>query len=254
MDITAELMDKLLLASNAQVFEDDIYNPEYEALQKRYDESEKRKREFDEMIQNKMAKKAVATEFFKKLKNRKKNILKFDIDLWNGLLDHIEVHSPRDMRFLFRDGTVIKIDMVEEEKKLPALTKKQKEEIAGLRRDGMTYNKIASKMGLTQGQVRSFCLSRTAETSTGNAKQGEQSVCKTCGKKLVHTPGYRKKMFCSDGCRRDWWNRFGKLNTGANWATYSIVCQHCGKTFVTYGKNRKYCCRECFNKSRWHQS
>jgi DNA invertase Pin-like site-specific DNA recombinase len=253
IDITAELMDKLLLESTSQVFEDDIYNPEYEALQKRYNESKKRELELDEMIQNKMAKKAVATEFFKKIKNRKKNILKFDIDLWNGLLDHIEVHSPRDMRFLFRDGTVIKIDMVEEDKNLPALTKKQKEKIAQLRRDGMTYNKIASKMGLTQGQVRSFCLSRTAETSTGNSKKGEQSVCKTCGKKLVHTPGYRKKMFCSDGCRRDWWNRFGKLNTGENWATYSIVCQHCGKTFVTYGKNRKYCCRECFNKSRWHK-
>jgi hypothetical protein len=40
----------------------------------------------------------------------------------------------------------------------------------------------------TQGQVRSFCLSRTAEKSTVNSKRTKPSVCKTCGKKLVPTP------------------------------------------------------------------
>jgi hypothetical protein len=93
------------------------HDPEYQALQSRYEESEKQEIELAANIQNKMAKKVIATEFFEKFMDPKKPVSKFDIDLWNGLLDHIEVQSPNDIRFLFRDGSEIKVDMEKEEKK-----------------------------------------------------------------------------------------------------------------------------------------
>ena len=60
---------------------------------------------------------------------------------------------------------------------------------------------------------------------------------------------HRKKKFCSDACRLKWWYANSeKLNKKAN---YDCTCQFCGKVFVSYGnKNRKYCSRSCYGKSR----
>ena len=203
MEITAKLIERITNRLAQEEPEEVPYDSDLESLQIRYEGLEKRTSELNAKIHNKLDKKVIATEFFDKLKNRKKPISNFNIDLWNGLLDHIDVYSQNDVRFLFRDGSEIKVDISEEERKRPALTDNQKEQIADLRRSGLIYNKIASKMSLTQGQVRSYCLSRASRQETN----GNKEFCKTCGKVLVHTPGYRKKIFCCDGCRSDWWNR-----------------------------------------------
>ncbi|NQT60040.1 MAG: RNA polymerase subunit sigma-70 [Bacteroidetes bacterium] len=133
------------------------------------------------------------------------------------------------------------------------MTEKQKEQITELRRNGLTYDNIGKRMGLPTGQIRSFCLSRIPVRDTDNQEEGEQAYCKTCGKMLVHTPGYRKKIFCSDGCRQDWWNHYAQIKTGKGWATNEVICQGCGKTFATYGVKRKYCSRKCYVEKKRNQ-
>ena len=244
MDIVTELLNRM--ASEPREPDDTPIEEEaeYRELQQRYKKAKERKNELTKKIEDKEAKKAVATEFFNELKSRKDPITEFNPDLWNGLLDHIKIHSEEDIRFIFKDGSEVKVDRLEEEKKRPDLTERQKYKITTLRRDGITYKSISKQMDLPVSQIRSFCLSRTAPQ---NDKAG---YCKTCGKKLSHTPGYKKKIFCSDGCRQDWWNRFGDLKYGKGRATFNIVCKHCGKEFITYGKNRKYCNREFYSKDK----
>ncbi len=251
MEITAELMNRVSLRNEQEEPEEAPYDSEYEVLLLRYVDAKKLKQEIDAKIQDKIDKKVLATEFFEKLKDHKGPLSKFNIDLWNALLYHIDVYSPNDVRFLFRDGSEIKVDMSIEEKRRPDLTAEQKKEISELRGTGLTYNKIALRMKLSQGQVRSFCLSRV---SNHDKNKGTPEYCKTCGKKLVHTTGYKKKIFCSDGCRLDWWNVNANLKTGKYRAPHKFVCQNCGKTFVAYGKDRKYCNKACFLESRWKKS
>ena len=246
MDITVELMNRITGRINPITSDKAVYDPEYETLQDRSLEAEKLKLELDAKIQDKMVKKAIATEFFEKFKDQKGPIAKFTSDLWNALLCHIDVYSPNDVRFLFRDGSEIKVNMAEEERKRPELTQKQKEQITEFRRMGLPYVKIGEKMGLPMGQIRSYCLSRIPKPDNDKQEEGAQTYCKTCGKKLEHTPGYKKKIFCSDGCRQDWWNRNATTRPGKAKATQEIICQGCGKKFVAYGTKRKYCSRECY--------
>jgi len=68
---------------------------------------------------------------------------------------------------------------------------------------------------------------------------------KTCGKRLEHTPGKRKKQYCSDGCRMDWWN--AHQDEVKRKAFYQFTCVCCGKSFSAYGNaKRSYCSHECY--------
>ena len=250
MSVTAELMERMSSGQPSSRSNGYAHTQEYQALQIRYEQAEKRKEELDNTIQDKVAKKVLATSFFDNLKKQNSQVVRFDEDLWSGLVDHLKVHSPNDVRFIFRDGSEIKVDLSEEEKKRPPLTEKQMTEISSLRRDGMSYAKIGEKLNLPRGQVRSFCLSRTSKNEAAVQEDGEHVLCKTCGKELEHTPGFRKKIFCSDGCRQDWWNRYAKFKAGEGRATNKVTCQNCGETFVTYGTNRKYCSRKCYTEHR----
>jgi DNA invertase Pin-like site-specific DNA recombinase len=253
MSVTAELMDRMSSGQPSSRSNEYAHTQEFQALQIRYEQAEKRKEELDNTIQDKVAKKALATSFFDNLKKQNSQVVRFDEDLWNGLVDHLKVYSPNDVRFIFRDGSEIKVDLSEEEKKRPPLTEKQMTEIRSLRRDGMSYAKIGEKLNLPRGQVRSFCLSRTSENEAAVQEDGEPVRCKTCGKELEHTPGFRKKIFCSDGCRQDWWNRYAKIQAGEGWATNEVICQNCGEKFVTYGTKRKYCSRKCYTEHMWQE-
>ena len=251
--VTRELMETMAAREEVESETLTAHEGEYQVLQQRLKKDSKRLQQVEKAIEDKVEKKQLATQYYDELQECKETITSFNADLWNALLDFITVYSPDDVRFHFCDGSIIKVDKPAIEKKLPTLTARQKKKIAEFRREGISYNKIAARMHLTQGQVRSFCLSRSSEPNQ-TSQQGESGYCKTCGKPLVHTPGYRKKIFCSDGCRQDWWNRFGQLKSGAERATYSVVCQHCGKTFIAYGKVRKYCSRKCYVDSRWNRS
>lgn len=79
-----------------------------------------------------------------------------------------------------------------------------KEEIKRLSQKGYGYKKIAKELNISIGSVRNAL----AEVPDGE-------VCKNCGGKLKFIAGKKKKTFCCDSCRYDYWNKQkkeGKLN------------------------------------------
>lgn len=75
---------------------------------------------------------------------------------------------------------------------------------------------------------------------------GSQFYIVTGKKFSQQKPGAKKKSFCSDRCRYIWWNH------SRNKRPYRLVCQHCGRDFISFGnQNRKFCGRECYLLSRY---
>ena len=73
-------------------------------------------------------------------------------------------------------------------------TEKSKE-ILQYREQGLGYKRIAALTGYSLNTVKSVCRRNP---------NGEEKLCLQCGAKLVRTPHYREKKFCSDTCRMAW--------------------------------------------------
>ncbi len=74
-----------------------------------------------------------------------------------------------------------------------------KNKIIKMKENGDGYKKIATTLNLSIGSVRNALKERE-----------DDSQCKHCGKKLVFTPGKKRKIFCSDTCRYAYWNEVKK--------------------------------------------
>jgi endogenous inhibitor of DNA gyrase (YacG/DUF329 family) len=129
------------------------------------------------------------------------------------------------------------------------MTTIEKENISKLRHAGFGYTAIANELNISINTIKSFC--KTNNLGGVKAKKNnltkEISFCLNCGLELVHTPGKKKKKFCSDKCRSQWWN-----NNREGKSSYQIRCKACNKTFHTYkNSNRKYCSHECYISDRF---
>ena len=138
------------------------------------------------------------------------------------------------------------------------MTDIQRKQIQEMRIQGMGYRAIANAVGLTRDIVRNYCKSNNlegyAKELTLNIKEkihnGE--ACPYCGKEIYQPIVGRHKKFCSDTCRRQWWNEHPELIQKKDTAIYIANCIYCGKEFKVYGnKNRKYCNRECYIHDRF---
>lgn len=80
----------------------------------------------------------------------------------------------------------------------------------------------------------------------------DKTACPYCGKLLSNPPTGRKKRFCSDECRRKWWNsNRDKINKNPG-AQFEITCKCCGKRFISNGNSkRKYCSHDCYVNYRY---
>ena len=124
------------------------------------------------------------------------------------------------------------------------ITNYQKHFILQMRRGGMTFAEIGEALGLSSNTVKSVCRRNTLKEQQDGHLPG--TVCKNCGEPLKQTPGARRKVFCDNHCRYEWWNR-----TRAK-KPYLLTCYHCGKQFTSYGnRKRKFCGRECYLLSRY---
>ena len=127
----------------------------------------------------------------------------------------------------------------------------QRQQIEKLRAEGLSYGKISETLGLSINTIKTYCrrhgLGGVVATPAPTYEAGHFCLC--CGKPVQQTPGRKEKKFCSDKCRMVYWNSHqDEVNKQAY---YTLICQHCGKEFVSYGnKNRKYCCRNCYATAR----
>ena len=133
------------------------------------------------------------------------------------------------------------------------MTDGQKQQIICLRAAGAGYGRIAQKVGISVNTVKSFCRRNKIEEAPLEQSAeftGETTYCENCGKEIRQIAKRKKKRFCCDKCRNDWWN--SHLDLVKRKAIYDFKCPHCGKEFQIYGdKRRKYCSNECFIADRF---
>jgi endogenous inhibitor of DNA gyrase (YacG/DUF329 family) len=133
------------------------------------------------------------------------------------------------------------------------MTKEEKELIEEYRSKSISYSKISEKINMSENTIKSYCrrmgITKKKEPRSKYPKQNN-THCKECDKKLVHTNRGKPKKFCSEECRRLWWKENSDKH---NKKTYYLVkCQECGKEFESYGnKDRKYCSHSCYIKNRF---
>lgn len=97
---------------------------------------------------------------------------------------------------------------------------------------GKELKRIPAKIG-----NRNFCNQQCYRES-----QGVIVTCNNCGKKLKRVPN-GKNNFCNSKCHRE--------SRGV-----AVICDNCGKTFKQYPhiiKERNYCSKKCFGKSKCTQ-
>lgn len=113
--------------------------------------------------------------------------------------------------------------------------------ISSLKQQGKSAAAIAEMLDISVNTVKSYL----------RRHPGPEDVhaCPQCGKDVLQNKGRKEKRFCSDKCRMGWWRSHqAEMNKKAY---YTLVCQQCGKEFVSYGnRGRKFCSRECYGKHR----
>ena len=140
-----------------------------------------------------------------------------------------------------------------------ALSEEDKAMIGSLLRKGDGYKKIAKQLFLNVNTVKSYCRRHADEIKASEhaaAKTPSGIVfCKNCGIEVKQNPGRKEKIFCSDECRRKWWNTHQEDINRRSTAIYKFNCQCCGKAFAAYGhRGRKYCSHECYVEARFGDS
>ena len=130
------------------------------------------------------------------------------------------------------------------------MTDHQKAQTIKLRAAGQGYGSIARTLGLSQNTVKSFCRRNNIHESDAVAFTGETAHCENCGREIRQMAKRKRKRFCCDKCRNEWWNKH--LDQVKRTAVYEFQCPHCGKAFQIYGdRRRKYCSHECYIAARF---
>ncbi len=128
----------------------------------------------------------------------------------------------------------------------------QKELINIFRQQGLGYKVIASKLNISVNTIKSYCKRNNLVGNRNEIKSSDliPITCDNCGETFLHSKRRKRKRFCCDACRMNWWNsHLDQVNKKAN---YTFVCKYCGHTFTSYGNaNRKYCSCDCYLKDRF---
>ena len=125
------------------------------------------------------------------------------------------------------------------------MTNREKMLVAQHRRQGLGYAEIARRLSMSVNTVKSYCQRNGIKPSGKTAVQS-CSTCRQCGNTLEHTPGRKKKQFCSDACRLLWWHEHREMSKTAR----DAKCAACGREFVT-DRAQKYCSHACYIAARF---
>ena len=123
---------------------------------------------------------------------------------------------------------------------------RNKQIIAHLCRQGMGHTEIARKLGLSANTVKSYCRRNGLKRTVQHIQTETNSACRQCGSTLNHTPGRKRKQFCSNACRLRWWHDHREMSKTARGAK----CAACGREFIT-DRVQKYCSHACYIAARF---
>lgn len=122
--------------------------------------------------------------------------------------------------FLRLEGSILSLPRPTYEgisfKEVIGMTQSEKKQIIDLQFRGFGYKKIAAEAGLSVNTVKTYCRRHPADAQAGR--------CANCGEPLQQRPHKRKKRFCSDACRMNWWKTHPK-NGNATFCT-SILAKN----------------------------
>ena len=122
------------------------------------------------------------------------------------------------------------------------MTLEEKSKIYQLKKEGYGYKKISSELGISVSSVQSFLKRNPVDIDL-------LGTCKRCGMTIQSIKGKKRKQFCCDRCRWDWWN--SHIKEVNKKAFYTLTCKHCGKEFTAYGNQKRvYCCHDCYIKDK----
>jgi len=109
MAVVAEMIQRMI-DENARVPQSqEKYRLRYEGLVNRFETAKERLEEITNQRELAQARRNEIKAFIKSLGEQRNLILEFDERLWRTLADKTTVYASDDIRFAFRDGTVIKI-------------------------------------------------------------------------------------------------------------------------------------------------
>ena len=138
------------------------------------------------------------------------------------------------------------------------LTKLQEEQIRQLRTQGAGYRQIAKDLNLSCDEVRYYCKKQNINGFPAAVQANMQmmreagDLCRNCGSFLKQPHTGRKRHFCNEECRRQWWNKNRDKIRESPAAIYGFTCKRCGKEFTAYGNSRRqYCSHECYISDRF---
>jgi len=130
------------------------------------------------------------------------------------------------------------------------MTQNEREEILRLRFEGKSYTQIADSIRISRNTVKSICQRTGIQPAEVAGENHDSEHCNLCGEVLVQNTTGKRKLFCSDMCRRAWWKQHRenrRLKSGVK-----AKCAFCGRVFEDYEKNRrKYCCHACYIRDRF---
>ena len=107
INIAAELIEECI-KENAHVALDQAeYQKRYDGLVARFDKAKARHTEVTDLIAERMARKHQIESYLNELRNREP-LTEFRETDWLAMVDFITVHSKKDIRVTFKDGTEIK--------------------------------------------------------------------------------------------------------------------------------------------------
>lgn len=104
------LMERIqsMIAENARVpLEQSDYIRRYDALASKYDALKTEHDQLEAEIANKVSRRESMNQFIATLRQQDGLVQEFDETLWGSLVEVVTVHNEKDVRFTFRDGTVI---------------------------------------------------------------------------------------------------------------------------------------------------
>jgi hypothetical protein len=135
------------------------------------------------------------------------------------------------------------------------MNSEMRERIFRLRAEGVCYKEIAQEMDISFDSVKAFCrrnhLIGPSEVVSRNIQFMKEThkICRYCCKQIRQNGHGRMRLYCSENCRRKWWQENKEMRTKKASAIYHFICKFCRNPFSSYGnKVRKYFSHRCYIK------